>query len=103
MVQKKDFEKKVIITGLGFKVQMAGSKLNFSLGYSHKIDLELPKDIKLEVDKSGQNLLFKSAHKDKLGQFCDQVRSLRRVEPYKGTGIRFEDEIVIRKAGKTKS
>lgn len=100
---KKDFEKKVIIVGLGYKVQASGQNLTFSLGYSHKIDVEMPKEIKLEVDKTGQNLLFKSAQKDLLGQFCDHIRSLRRVEPYKGTGVRFAEDIVVRKAGKTKS
>lgn len=100
---KKDFERQLKITGLGFKVQVAGSKLQFTLGYSHKIDLELPQGIKLDVDKTGQVLNFKGAQKDQLGAFCDKVRALRRTEPYKGTGIKFEEEVIIRKAGKAKS
>jgi len=97
------FEKKVIITGLGFKVELSGSKMKFSLGYSHKIEIMLPKGVTLEVDKSGQNLNFKSFDKELLGQVCADVRSLRPPEPYKGTGIKLENETIIRKAGKTKS
>jgi large subunit ribosomal protein L6 len=100
---KQPFEKQVKITGLGYKVQVAGTNLKFSLGYSHKIDLELPKGVTLDVDKTGQVLTFKSAQKDLLGYVCDKVRSLRPVEPYKGTGVKLADEVVIRKAGKAKS
>lgn len=100
---RKDFEKQVRITGLGFKAQLTGSKVQFSLGYTHKIDLDLPKGVKLEIDKTGQILNFKSPEKDLLGFFCDKVRSLRPTEPYKGTGIKFEGEVIFRKAGKAKS
>lgn len=99
----KPFEKKVQIIGLGYKVQLGGSKMTFSLGYSHKIELELPKTVSLNVDKSGQNLTFSCPDKELLGKTCDSVRSLRPPEPYKGTGIKLEDEVIRRKAGKTKS
>lgn len=99
----KLFEKKVQIVGLGYKVQLAGNKMTFSLGYSHKIDMDLPKSVALVVDKTGQNLIFSSSDKELLGQICDAVRSLRPPEPYKGTGIKLEGEVIIRKAGKTKS
>lgn len=97
------FEKKVEIIGLGFKAALSGSKITFSLGYSHKIDFDLPKEVVLEVDKSGQKLLFKSSDKELLGYVCSKVKSLRLPEPYKGTGIRVGDETILRKAGKTKS
>ena len=97
------FQKKVQITGLGYKVQLTGNQMTFSLGFSHKIDLALPKNVTLEVDKTGQKLTFSSPDKDLLGHTCDSVRSLRPTEPYKGTGIKLEGEIIIRKAGKTKS
>lgn len=100
---RKDFEKQLRITGLGFKAQLTGSKVQLSLGYTHKIDMELPAGLKLEIDKTGQILNFKSAQKDLLGFFCDKVRALRPTEPYKGTGIRLENEVIFRKAGKAKS
>jgi large subunit ribosomal protein L6 len=98
-----EFERQVQINGLGFKAAVSGSKVVFSLGYSHKIDFDLPQGVTLEVDKSGQKLLFKSADKELVGQVCSKVRSLRAPEPYKGTGIRVGDEVIVRKAGKTKA
>ena len=97
------FEKKVKIVGLGYKAQLTGKKLVFSLGYSHKVDYDLPKEVEVVLDKTGQNLIFKSSDKFLLGNACDAVRSLRPPEPYKGTGIIVEGEVVIRKAGKTKA
>ncbi len=99
----RGFEQKMIINGLGYKAVMAGSKITFSLGYTHKIDLELPKEVSLDIDKSGQQLMFKSADRFILGNVCDKVRSFRPPEPYKGTGIMKEGEVIFRKAGKTKS
>ena len=98
------FVKKLIITGLGFKAELlGGSKIKLSLGYSHKIEVDLPKNVSLEIDKTGQNLVFKSYDKEVLGQICADIRSLRPPEPYKGTGIKLENETTIRKAGKTKA
>lgn len=97
------FEQKITIVGLGFKAQAAGSKIVFSLGYTHKIDLECPKGVVVEIDKTGQQLLVKSADKFLLGNVCDRIRSFRPPEPYKGTGIIRQGDVIIRKAGKTKS
>lgn len=97
------FEQKVTIVGLGFKAQLAGKKVTLTLGYTHKIDYELPQDVSLELDKTGQQLTFKSASKFSLGNVCDAIRSFRPPEPYKGTGIIRQGETVIRKAGKTKA
>ena len=97
------FEKKIKIVGLGYKALLSGKKLNFSLGYSHKIEYTLPDGIDITVDKTGQNLVLKSSDKLLLGNTCDAIRSLRPPEPYKGTGIILEGEVVIRKAGKTKA
>ncbi len=98
-----DFVKSVQINGLGFKAALSGNKVVLSLGYSHKIDFDLPKGVTLEVDKTGQQLTFKSADKFLLGHVCSQIRALRPPEPYKGTGIKLATEVLIRKAGKTKS
>ena len=77
--------------------------MQFSLGYSHKIDFDLPKDVTVEIDKTGQVMTFDSFNKDLLGQVCSDVRALRPPEPYKGTGIQYANETIIRKAGKAKS
>ncbi len=97
------FIKKLEINGLGYKAILQGPKIQFSLGYSHKIDFDLPKDVKLEVDKSGQKLSFSSFDKELLGMVCSDVRALRPPEPYKGTGIKYADEVIRRKAGKAKA
>jgi large subunit ribosomal protein L6 len=97
------FEKLLLIDGLGFKAALSGSKIVLNLGYSHKIDFDLPKGVALEIDKTGQKLTFKSADKELIGQVCSLIKALRPTEPYKGTGIRLSTETVVRKAGKTKS
>jgi large subunit ribosomal protein L6 len=97
------FTQKITIVGLGFKAQQAGPKLTFTLGYTHKIDLNLPKDVTIEIDKTGQLLTLHSADKFKLGNMCDAISSLRPPEPYKGTGVIKEGTVIIRKAGKTKA
>jgi large subunit ribosomal protein L6 len=97
------FEKELHINGLGFKAAVSGQKVVFSLGYSHKINFELPKEVTLEVDKTGQKLIFKSFDKFLVGQICSEVKAMRPPEPYKGTGIKIANEIIARKAGKTKA
>ncbi|HBS47931.1 TPA: 50S ribosomal protein L6 [Candidatus Dependentiae bacterium] len=97
------FEENIKIVGLGFKAQITGKKMIFSLGYSHKIDFEIPVGVEITVDKTGQLLNVKAGDKRLLGQTCDTIRSFRPVEPYKGTGIIRENEFVIRKAGKSKT
>lgn len=97
------FEKVLRINGLGYKAILSGSNIQFSLGFSHKIDFTVPNGVTVVVDRSGQLMTFKSPQIDSLGQVCSDVRSLRPPEPYKGTGIKYENEVIRRKAGKTKS
>lgn len=97
------FEKQLRIVGLGFKAAVTGTKLQLTLGYSHKIDYELPKLVTVVIDKTGQQLTFQSINKELLGQVCSDVRSFRPPEPYKGTGIQYVGEVILRKAGKAKS
>jgi large subunit ribosomal protein L6 len=99
----QEFEKKIQIVGLGYKAASSGNKLVFSLGYSHKIDFELPKGVSVDIDKSGQNVTFKSSDKELVGHVCSKVKALRLPEPYKGTGIKFANEVIRRKAGKAKA
>ena len=97
------FEKLIQINGLGFKGILTGSKIVFSLGYSHKIDFEIPKEISVEIDKTGQQITLKSFDKEMLGHICSSIKALRPPEPYKGTGIKLSTEVILRKAGKTKA
>ncbi len=99
----KNFERKLIIKGLGYKALVAGKKVTLSLGFSHKVELELPEGVALSTDKAGQNLVLASYDKALLGLTCDRIRSVRPPEPYKGTGVMFADEHIHRKAGKTKA
>jgi large subunit ribosomal protein L6 len=97
------FERKLKIVGLGYKAQLSGKKVTLSLGYSHKIDFILPDGVEMKADKTGQQLLFKSSDKVLLGEVCATIRGFRPPEPYKGTGIMYDDEIIIKKAGKAKA
>lgn len=99
---REKFKKEVKIVGLGFKGVLQGSEIVFSLGYSHKINFVVPKNVSVEIDKTGQNIIVSSFDKFLAGDFAQKIRALRMPEPYKGTGIRFADQVIIRKAGKTK-
>lgn len=99
----KGFEKQVKIVGLGYKAIKKGDGLEFSLGFSHKIDFSLPQGVTIEIDKTGQLLTAKSADKQALGAVCSQICDLRPTEPYKGTGIHCVGDVIRRKAGKAKA
>ena len=96
------FEKKIKIVGLGYKAVLSGKEMTFSLGYSHKVNYNLPDGVEVSTDRTGQKLTLKSSDKFLLGNVCSDIKALRKTEPYKGTGIMFEDEVIIRKAGKAK-
>ena len=98
----KLFEKLLRIEGLGFKADLQGKVITFSLGFSHKIEYTVLDEVGIEVDKTKQNITLKSAYKDILGKVADEIRRFKPVEPYKGKGIYYSDEKIIRKAGKTK-
>ena len=94
----KGFEKKLEDNGVGFKVQVSGQKIIMSLGFSHPVEVEIPNDLSVTVDK---NLItIQGSDKQKVGKFAAEVRELKKPEPYKGKGIRYIDEVVRRKAGK---
>jgi len=98
----KLFEKKMKIEGLGFKVIAQGNILNFSLGFSHKIDFTLPEGVTAEIDKSGQVFTLRSFNKELVGLAASKIRGFKPPEPYKGKGIRYADEKVTLKEGKKK-
>lgn len=97
------FTKQITIVGLGFKVIKKGEGLEFSLGYSHKIDFPLPKGLTVELDKTGQQLTVWANDKELVGHISSKIRALRPPEPYKGTGIHYTGVPIRRKAGKAKS
>ena len=92
------------MVGVGFRAAAQGQQLNLSLGYSHPIIIELPKEVKLEAEtKKGEAPLVTLSSHDKqlLGTVAAKIRTLRKIEPYKGKGVRFLGEQIRRKAGKT--
>lgn len=94
----KPFEKKLIIDGVGYKVEQQGNVLVFSLGFSHKVPMEVPTDVKAVVEKN--TVTLSSINKESVGQFAAQVRAKKKPEPYKGKGIHYQGEVIRRKQGK---
>lgn len=97
---REEFSVDVTIVGLGFKGELKGDTIVFSLGYSHKIDFSIPKEVSVTIDKTGQNLSIKSSNKFLAGDVAQKICALRRPEPYKGTGVRLANEQIFRKVGK---
>ena len=97
------YKKVLELVGVGYRLSNQGQILEFSLGYTHAIYLGLPKEIKVET-KSERNqnplVILESCDKQLLGQVCAKIRSFRKPEPYKGKGVKFQGEILRRKAGK---
>ncbi len=98
------YQKILELVGVGYRVSNQGNLLEFTLGYTHPIFIELPKEIKVET-KSERNqnptIILESCDKQLLGHVCAKIRSFRKPEPYKGKGIMFRGEIIRRKSGKT--
>jgi large subunit ribosomal protein L6 len=97
------YEKKLELIGVGFKASNQGNLLDLSLGYSHNIVFEVPKELKVAtVQEKGQNpiITLEGIDKQLLGQVAAKLRGLRKPEPYKGKGVRYVGEIVRKKAGK---
>lgn len=98
------FEKKMELVGVGFKVTNQGNVLDLSLGYSHNIVIDVPKELTVTTETiKGQNpkIFISGNDKQLVGAVCAKIRSLRKPEPYKGKGVRFVGEIVRKKAGKS--
>ena len=96
----KGFETALEISGVGYRAEVKGDVLNLSLGYSHPINFQLPKGISVEVDKMTK-VLVKGIDKELVGQTSAKIRAFRGPEPYKGKGIKYAGEAILRKAGKT--
>ena len=100
------YKKELELVGVGFRVSNQGNLLEFSLGYTHPIFLQLPSEVKVET-KSERNqnpqIILESCNKELLGLICAKIRSFRMPEPYKGKGILFKGEVIRRKSGKSAS
>lgn len=93
------FTKQMEMVGVGYRAKVEGTKLIMSLGYSHPVEIDLPAGIKVEV-KDNNKLTITGYDKETLGDICAEIRSWRPPEPYKGKGIKFAGERILRKAGK---
>ena len=94
------YEKKLEVNGVGYRAAKSGKKLTLNLGFSHPVEMEDPEGVESVVE--GQNVIIvKGIDKEKVGQFAAEIRDKRRPEPYKGKGIKYADETIRRKVGKT--
>jgi len=92
-------KKTLEVVGVGYKVAVSGNTVELNVGYSHPVKMELPKEIKAEVD--GNKLTLSGINKEMVGEYAAKIRRVRPPEPYKGKGIKYIDEQIRRKAGKT--
>ncbi len=94
------FKKTMIVEGVGYRAEMTGKNLMLYLGYSHPIMIVPPDGIKIDADPKAKTISVEGIDKEKVGEISAEIRSLRPPEPYKGKGIRYDNETVRRKAGK---
>ena len=93
------YEKVLEVNGVGYRVQKSGKNLTLHLGYSHPVEMVDPEGLESTVD--GNKIIIKGIDKEKVGQYAAEIRDKRRPEPYKGKGIKYADEVIRRKVGKT--
>ena len=95
------FEKKLVLVGVGYRAQLQGKKLTLSLGFSHPVDYAVPEGIEVET-VSATEITVRGCSKQQVGQVCAEIRAFRPPEPYKGKGVKYADEKIIRKEAKKK-
>ena len=95
------FQKKLQLVGVGYRAQVQGNKLNLALGFSHPIEYSAPEGITIETP-SQTEIIVTGCDKQKVGQVAAEIRAYRPPEPYKGKGVRYSDEVVVRKEAKKK-
>lgn len=93
------YTKVLEVNGVGYRAQKQGKKLVLSLGYSHPVEMEDPEGIETKVE--GNKIVVSGISKEKVGQYAAEIREKRKPEPYKGKGIKYDDEVIRRKVGKT--
>ena len=94
----KPFEKKLILEGIGFKSEVKGDKIVFALGFSHPVEVSITPGLKVTTEKN--NITISGSDKEAVGAFAAKIRALKKPEPYKGKGMRYEGEVIRRKQGK---
>jgi large subunit ribosomal protein L6 len=94
----KPFERKLILEGIGYKSEVKGDKIVFALGFSHPVEVAIPSTLKVTAEKNA--ITVSGSNKEEVGSFAAQLRALKKPEPYKGKGMRYDDEVVRRKQGK---
>ena len=92
------FKKELEVNGVGFRLQGGGKQIEMALGFSHTVKYTAPEGVDLKVDK--MNIIVTGIDKQKVGQCAAEIRALKKPEPYKGKGIKYVDEVILRKAGK---
>ena len=94
----EEFSKTLEFSGIGYRADVENNKLNLHFGFSHPIVIDIPDDLKIETTKN--QIIVKGIDKEKVGQFASNIRKIRKVEPYRGIGVKYADEVVKRKVGK---
>ena len=94
------FKKTLLISGVGYKANVSGNKLTLNLGFSHPVEVVIPSDVTVACT-SATEIVVSGIDKQRVGQFASNVKAIRPVEPYHGYGVRYADQVVIRKVGKT--
>lgn len=95
---EKPYQKKLILEGVGFKSEVKGKEIHFALGFSHPVVVPIPEGITVTAEKN--NITITGIDKELVGNFTAGIRALKKPEPYKGKGMRYEDEVIRRKQGK---
>ena len=97
------FVKKLEVNGVGYRAQVQGSTLKLQLGFSHDVNFPIPSDVKIAIEGDRGNIIAVSgANKQRVGQIASEIRGYRPPEPYKGKGVKYTDETILRKEGKKK-
>ena len=98
----KGYEKRLEIVGVGYRAQATGKKITLNVGYSHPIDMDAPQGVEVTLDEKEKNIVIvKGIDKQAVGEFAANIRKQKKPEPYKGKGIKYVGEYILRKAGKT--
>lgn len=97
----RGFEKKLQLVGIGYRAQMQGDMLNLSLGFSHPVEYPCPKGVSIETPAPTE-IVVRGTDKQRVGQIAAEIRAYRPPEPYKGKGVRYDGEIIVRKEAKKK-
>lgn len=95
------YRKELLIEGTGYRAEQVGTNLQLNMGYSHPVIIEPPAGVAFEVPKGNKSIIITGADKEAVGEIAAKIRSVRPPEPYKGKGIRYSDETIRRKAGKS--